>query len=586
MGDFKNTNDNLGLLLKDFTLVEPSHLVQVSNIENLRTLLDNGKEGEGLVFINYDKGDEIVTKGVLSRTFDDKELSYAYVPLAFITEGEITIIKGGRGLKKLSKGDFFGIFETSDFLLTGKTREIGDWTLIANTNTKVAFFTREFLLKETAEADRFRKYLINLAKEDHVPQPITSLSLLDWVANHTTKKRQKDCAIIVHTHLLPNNRPLFRHLASLLDFGQMYVLDKPYSTVKSTFNELVWAGFEVVPIQMDANLPYEFAVHKSLEVLWRKVIDDQKKRNFKKLLIIDDGGDVWRSIPYKELGDINIGVVEQTQRGIARLDNSSLEHPPIVSVASAGIKKIIESRFIGESVVKKMNELSVLVRTSRVGIIGMGSIGIAIDSCLKEIGITALSYDPIYHLSEQNSDGSTRNSLDSLINECDLLVGTTGTDALKGLPFDRIITGNKILISASSADLEFFSILKLAGKRSDPFETVHIDIHEKLSVDVLNGGYPINFDREKDTTPDEDIVLTRCLMYIGAMQAIELIDEGTKETNIFNIDKISQAKLLERWIDYKKELGQDPGVTKEEIRSIVDFSALKEGAEMKTVWKD
>lgn len=586
MGDLNNTNCNLRSLLKDFTLEEFSHPIQVSNVENLRALFDKGKEDTGLVFINYNKGDEIVTKGVLNRAFNSNELSYAYVPLAFIVEGDIVVIKGGKGLKKLSKGDFFGIFETSDFLLTGKTREIGDWTLIANVDTKVIFFTRDFLLEENIETEAFRKYLINLAKEDHVPQPITNLSLLDWVASHTTKERQKDCAIIVHTHLLPNNRPLFRHLASLLDFGQMYVLDKPYSTVKSTFNELVWAGFEVVPIQMDANLPYEFAVHKSLEVLWRKVIDDQKKRNFKKLLIIDDGGDVWRSIPYKELGDINIGVVEQTQRGIARLDNSSLEHPPIVSVASAGIKKIIESRFIGESVVKKINELGVLKMTSRVGIIGMGSIGFAIDRCLKEIGVTALSYDPIYHLSEQSSGGPTRNSLDSLINECDLLIGTTGTDALKGLPFDRVVTGNKILISASSADLEFFSILKLAGKRSDPFETVHIDIHEKLSVDVLNGGYPINFDREKDTTPDEDIVLTRCLMYIGAMQAIELIDEGAKEADIFNIDKISQTKLLERWIDYKKELGQDPFVTKEEVKEIVDFSALKGGREMKTVWKD
>lgn len=584
MLDLKNTNDNIKSFLEDFSLGEFAHPIQISNVENFKKLLKNGNKNE-LVYVNYSKGDEIVTKGILNKPFENEELSYAYVPLAFILDGDITVIKGGKGLKKLSKGDFFGLFETSDFLLTGKTREIGDWTLIANTDVKVVFFTKNFLLEETNEADSFRKYLMNLAKEDHVPQPITNLSLLDWVASHTTKERQKDCAIIVHTHLLPNNRPLFRHLASLLDFGQMYVLDKPYSTVKSTFNELVWAGFEVVPIQMDANLPYEFAVHKSLDVLWRMVIDDQKKRGFKKLLIIDDGGDVWRSIPYKELGDVSIGVVEQTQRGIARLNNSSLDHPPIVSVASAGIKKIVESRFIGESVVKKMIELGTFKNSKQVGIIGMGSIGIAIGDCLKKVGITFLSYDPTYHLTEQ-SNSSTRNSLDSLINECDLLIGTTGTDALKGLPFDRIITGNKVLVSASSADLEFFSILKLANKRSEPFETVHIDIHEKMSVDVLNGGYPINFDREKDTTPDEDIVLTRCLMYIGAMQAIELIDENSKEMNIFGLDKISQTKLLEKWIDYKKDLGQDPKVTKGEVKEIVDFTSLKDCKEMKTVWKE
>lgn len=579
----KKNKNQICTLLRDFSLPDAAHPIQLSNAQEVRNVLRN--DMSGVHISSYQKGEEVVTKGALSIPINEQGLSYAHVPLAFIIEGDISVIKGGRGLKNLGKGDFFGLFETADFLHAGKTRNVGDWTLIANTDITLIFFTESVLIKKDSKSENFRKYLIDNARNDHVPQAITDLSLLDWTSHHTTKGRQKDCAVIVHTHLLPNNRPLFRHLAALLDFGQLYILDKPYSTVKSTYNELVWAGFEIVPVQVDANLPYEFSAHKSLDVLWRMVIDDQKKRKWKKLLIIDDGGDVWRSIPHKELGDVTIGVVEQTQRGIARLHDSSLAHPPIVSVASAGIKKIIESRFIGESVVKKLGELGLLKSGHKVGIIGMGSIGSSINDCLKRQGILALSYDPTYHLTTEKSS-LARRSLDSLLNDCDLLIGTTGTDALKGLPFSRVTTGNKILVSASSADLEFFSLLKLAGKRSNPFETVHIDVHEAMTVDILNGGYPINFDREKDTTPDEDIVLTRCLMYIGAMQALLLIDGDYKESDIFDLDKTSQIRLLEKWIDYKKGLGQNPGVVKEEVQGIINFSSLRGGKEMETVWED
>jgi len=65
--------------------------------------------------------------------------------------------------------------------------------------------------------------------------------------------------------------------------------------------------------------------------------------SIKKLLIIDDGGDLWLSIPWNELNGVAIAGVEQTQRGITRIKDSRLHIPPIISVASSGIKKIIEA---------------------------------------------------------------------------------------------------------------------------------------------------------------------------------------------------------------------------------------------------
>jgi hypothetical protein len=336
---------------------------------------------------------------------------------------------------------------------------------------------------------------------------------------------------------------------------------------------------------MDADLPYEFAVSKSLDVLWDKVIDDQKRRQYKKLLIIDDGGDVWQSIPWNEFDGVSIAAVEQTQRGIARTVRSGKRFPPTVSVASAGIKKNVESEFIGISIVNKLENIGVLGQAKQVGIIGMGSIGIAVAAALEARNITPLSYDQIYHTQPSESIHK-RNSLDVLMNECDLIIGTTGTDALKGLPFERVTSGNKILVSASSADLEFSSLLKLASQRSDPFETVSISVHDSLTIDILNGGYPINFDRVKDTTPDDDIVLTRCLMYIGAMQALELIDNRKSEPTVYNLDTYSQKKLLERWITDKNESGHVTHFTDDEIDEIVGSSSYVGGKDMSTVWMD
>jgi hypothetical protein len=564
------------------------HPIPEANSKMLRDYLDtNGQDEDGFIMAKYCKGAEIVSAGIITdeSILNHPKLKYAYVPLGFIVSGDIVVIKDGKGLKQLSKGDFLGLFETSDALMTGKRRQVGDWTLVASTDVTVIYFPGTIFLESSAPAITFRNFVIESARADHVPQPNTSLPLLDWVASHTTKDRPRDCAIIAHTHLLPNNLPLFRHLSALLDFGRIYVMDKPYSTVRSVLNELVLSGFEVIPVRMDANLPYEFAVSKSLDVLWDKVIDDQKRRQYKKLLIIDDGGDVWQSIPWNKLEGVAIAAVEQTQRGIARTVQSEMRFPPIVSVASSGIKKIVESEFIGLSIVKKLADIGSLGIATRVGIVGMGSIGIAVEKALRERGISALFYDPKYYATQSDTPRK-RDSLDVLLDECDLIIGTTGTDALKGLPFERVTSGRKILASASSADLEFSSLLKLASTRSDPFETVTIPLHDQLTIEIINGGYPINFDRIKDSTPDDDIVLTRCLMYIGAMQALERIDNGVLESAVYNIDTVSQKRTLERWITEKNTSGHGTHFAFNEVDEIVASSSYIGGKDMPTVWMD
>lgn len=522
----------------------------------------------GYMLSEYHKGDTLVAQGKLHSTQITilPEFSYAEVPLGYIVEGEVIVIKGGKATKKLEAGDFIGLFETSDWLQTQKKRNIGDWTLMADKETKVLYFGVSALGSKGKATQQLKSYLVESARANQVPQPITSLPLLDWAASHTTIGRLPEFAIVAHTHLLPNNLPFFRHLAYLVGFGRMFVLEKPYSTVRNVYQNLIKSGCEVVQVHMEPGLTYEYAVQKSTEVLWTKVIEEQKKTGFQKLLIVDDGGDLWLSLPWHALKGVAAVGVEQTQRGITRLTNSQQRIPPIVSVAGSGTKKIVESQFIGQSIVEKLQALN-LLPTKQVGVMGMGSIGTAVVQSLKKLGVAPLHYDPSYHKDIPN-DRAARPSIDAMFNDAELIIGTTGTDALKGVALERI-HGHKILVSASSADIEFSTLLKMAEPTTAPFAARSVRVHAELTLDILNGGYPINFDREKDATPDADIVLTRSLMYVGAMQAVRMV-EGTKmKGGLYPLDVLSQEKILTRWIEDKLASGAKPSITTNDISSII-----------------
>ncbi|MDB5195099.1 MAG: Adenosylhomocysteinase [Parcubacteria group bacterium] len=559
------------------------HSIPIANAHALENLLEQTSE---LLVAEYAAGSEIVHEGVnvceeISR---NSEFTYAQVPLGLILKGNVVVLKEGKGTKTLSEGDFLGLFETSDWLVNKRTRHIGEWTLLADTDVTVAFFPKSVLSETTPAMHVFQEYLIELARVDHVPQPISTLPLLDWVANHTTRARLTDCAVVVHTHLLPNSFPFFRHLAYLVGSSRIFILEKPYSTIRSVFDNLVRSGYDVTQVRMEEGLPYAFATQKSTEILWRKVVQSQKKKGFKKILIVDDGGDLWLSIPWQELEGVEIAGVEQTQRGISRLEGSKTRIPPIISVASSGIKKQIESEFIGLSVVKKLKEMGALDAATNIGILGVGSIGGAVERALKAVGRSALCYDPTYHSAGMRPENAT-SSIDVLLNKSDLIIGTVGADSIVGTALERV-SGTKVLVSASSADTEFESLLKLAAPSANIFGTRVAKVHPNLEVQILNGGYPVNFDRIKDSTPDEDIVLTRCLLYIGAMQAAYLLSVHEQDGSFYNLDKKSQQHLLNRWFEDKKERGQGHHVKEEDIPRIVAYSSLKTAKETPTVWDE
>lgn len=580
-----SSRDLLGLLGEAGEHSQSLFPLAQNNLENIQSYLSATDEYSFLI-ATYDARDTIVELGTIVSSLlrNHPNFAYAHVPLGVIVKGEVAVQKGGKATKRLSEGDFIGLFETSDWLITRQKREIGDWTLKAMTEVQIVYFGSDALTANTSSTSRFRDYLVNIARQDKVPQPITQLPLLDWVASHTTSGRLKDAAIVINTHLLPNYAPFFRHLAYLAEFGRIFVLEKAYSTVPQAYRELIEAGCEVVQVRMEPGLPYEYSVQKSLDILWSKVIEEKMRTGFHNLLVVSDGGDLLTSIPWGRLDGVKVSAVEQTQRGIARIEHSHHQLPPVVSVASNGVKKFVESTFIGQSVVAKLQEINLLSPDQRVGVIGTGSIGATIVNQLKELGLEVSYYDPAQR-TEVFSGVTTKISLDSLVNDSDIVIGTTGTDALRGIAFERI-RGHKVLASASSADIEFYTLLKLAPPTDRPFDTRSFQVHDNLTVDVLNGGYPINFDRTKNAVPSQDIVLTYSLMYIATMQAAELMRQDNLEPKIYNLDQGAVRHLMQEWMRQKKVLGEDLELGEGELEQVVAYSSLKSGEEGPRVWRD
>lgn len=523
---------------------------------------------------SYQKDSVLVERGALS--IDKAGYTYAKVPLGIILKGTVIVIKENKATKLLVPGDFVGLFETSDWLQHSKSRHIGDWTLVANSEVEILFLSEE-IVKDPC----FKEFLTSLSRNDPVPQPLTDMPLLDWVAFHTTHTSFSDYAIIAHTHLLPSNMPLFRHLAHLVGPQRMFVMEKPYSTTPSVVNDLIQSGCEVIPVKVESGTPYAFAVQKSIQVLWDSVIEEYQRGLFSKLLILDDGGDVWLSIPFERLQGVSISGVEQTQRGTTRIESSIQTVPAIISVASSGVKKLVESDFIGRSVVLKLKEAGHIVEGTKIGVIGSGSIGNSVIETAVELGYETYVYDPIKRAAVSGSFAAA--SLDSLLNLSDLIIGTTGTNALRGVAINRV-SGKKKLASASSADIEFSSLLRIAPIVADPFGTITIKVRDDLEFKILNGGFPFNFDRLGNAAHEEDIVLTRALLYAGMMQARDIVD-GHASGGLYDLDIDTQRYLLEAWLSEKESAGMKVKEEFKDVESVINATFLVDAKKTSSVWK-
>lgn len=316
--------------------------------------------------------------------------------------------------------------------------------------------------------------------------------------------------LIAKQHLLPSVLWLLEELMHVEQFSGIDLLFKDYSEIPG----------------ISKRLPTFVKLRYTIE----ECLADASGRD---LLILDEGGSLHQAIPMP-FAQCSTGV-EQTTSGL-----QNTWRYPVVLVCRSAAKLLFESQIIARGIVRKLDSQE-LLKGKTVGIIGLGALGSAVARCLVPKGIKVVGSD-IRAVPDDLID--INYTLSELLYKSDVILGCTGLDVLGGVDLSSLC-GTKIFASCSSSDVEFRTLLKYLSP-SKRFGTAKGFIG-KIKCILLNGGFPINFDRVREWELFDEIILTRRLVLEGLVQAKSLI--GAKPSGVM-LDPAIQRKVVLDWLQH------------------------------------
>jgi hypothetical protein len=145
--------------------------------------------------------------------------------------------------------------------------------------------------------------------------------------------------------------------------------------------------------------------------------------------------------------------------------------------------------------------------------------------------------------------------LHKLVEFSDYIFGCTGRESIKTIEPFMHAEKDKTLISCSSEDKEFLPLLKAIQRKNnelvqDPFAQIRFITDKGATIRILKGGFPINFDHSGESVPPRDIQLTRALVLISIVQAIQFFNKKTllNKTGIYALDAKTQQFVANEWL--------------------------------------
>lgn len=314
--------------------------------------------------------------------------------------------------------------------------------------------------------------------------------------------------LIARQHLLPSLSWLLERAAASGRYSRIDLFGKHYSTITPRIE-----------------LPPQVSLQSDLASCFSSTGEEN-------LVLLDEGGELHRQLPVSLME--RTAAVEQTTAGMQANWNC-----PAVLVCRSAAKLVFESQIIARGILRKLGSLGLLDGRA-VGVIGLGALGSELARALLARGIPTWGADT----NEVPDDlAPIRIDIDRLLRSTELVLGCSGQDALSGRDFESI-TGRKIFASCSSIDIEFKSMLRLfpaTGRFADAQGWVG-----GLHCTVLNGGFPINFDRVREWELAEEILLTRMLVLEGLAQAQSLI--GSEARGVM-LNPASQLRIVSKWLE-------------------------------------
>lgn len=380
------------------------------------------------------------------------------------------------------------------------------------------------------------------------------------------KPLEKTAVVYVH-HALQTSVSLLDSLFQLsLSPKNTFVLGKRYSDNLDVIQKVKDYGVYYQPSSKQVGLGgFEESFIRDTVLLWSEVSRQlQNNTEIKNVLILDHGGYAANFIPSDIREKFHVIGLEKTSGGLGRFSAPSF---PLINVAHCAAKKLFEPKLIGAAVLAKLKPVidMTAMQPTECGVIGYGCIGQAIAQNLLDLGHRVMVYDinPVQLKGiPARKNLLPTNDLSTLVNFSKFVFGCSGQDVTQSTDAFRLAPENKTLISCSSEDREFLTLLEhmqriyngKARAMAQVFKDVTYTNDFDHQIKILRAGFPYNFDDTGESVPANDIQLTRALVLAGVFQAIDCLKKPdfTQNAGLYSLDAELQQYVVQEWLKYQK----------------------------------
>lgn len=387
------------------------------------------------------------------------------------------------------------------------------------------------------------------------------MDLVNIFTNSTEKLFNKVLLIGVQ-HLLRTTLEMFSVMKQL-GLQDAIIGGKTYSTHAKSAQQLEFLGFEYVKAQPQNGLGnFDYCMHQMTSDIWVRALNKIKQNEHELIIILDDGGDLLASTPISILQTHkNIIGIEQTTNGIVNPIVNKLPFP-VISVAGAYSKTLIEYPHVAKDIAEKtkhlINKINRVAESKPIiGIVGFGMMGNAI---INELD------DYLINVFEKNKPHTNAQSihycdtLSDLITTSDIIIGCTGENIFEDdYALNTLLNSNKnkYLISTGSKDKEFIGLLRHIQKHStqkdcEPLNDIKYKNNNDKMIQIIRGGFPVNFTNKAHSVPPEHIWPTRASLLLSCLMGIKInskkFDLSKLDKNLIMLDPLMQFNIIKMYM--------------------------------------
>lgn len=386
-------------------------------------------------------------------------------------------------------------------------------------------------------------------------------------------------SIVAVQHLLESTGSLLHELTILgVPPHRIHILGKHYSSNRDIIDALHTEGFNVYKSTED-HPPGQFSTifRADVSAMWANVLGSYTREMPSLVIVLDDGGRCIEAIPEDLSRSCRVIGIEQTTSGIRTTRN----HIDVIQVATSAAKKLLEPPLISEATFDKVTKyLPVREKALRCGVIGLGNIGKAIAHSLMAMGHDVFGTDKDPILSKGIPNVSWCKDARAVLNNAEYIFGCAGEDVFFAENIVDNIRGTKILLSVSSEDVEFNSLIRAIDHRDNlsPHQDISITL-PSASLRIVKGGFPVNFDGTRTSVASEAIQLTRGLLLGAVVQAALLRKLGKRSAPASNLmlDPNLQEFVVREWCSVYSRSAQISGDLTEKFKDVAWIAANSQG---------